>query len=51
MNGAYAIPCANNAIHAGCHHASCHGGKQRWKEPGEHNETPGLTIPISGKPG
>lgn len=31
-DGAYAIQFANGAIHAGCHHASCGGGKQRWQE-------------------
>jgi P4 family phage/plasmid primase-like protien len=31
-DGAYAIQFANGAIHAGCHHATCGGGKQRWKE-------------------
>jgi hypothetical protein len=33
-DGAYAIQFENGAIHAGCHHASCGGGKQRWQEPG-----------------
>lgn len=31
-DGAYAIRFANGAIHAGCHHATCGGGKQRWNE-------------------
>jgi hypothetical protein len=31
-DGAYAIQFANGAIHVGCHHASCGGGKQRWQE-------------------
>jgi P4 family phage/plasmid primase-like protien len=38
-DGAYAIQFANGAIHAGCHHASCGGGKQRWKELRELYET------------
>ena len=38
-NGAYAIQFAGGAIHAGCHHASCGGGKQRWKELREMFET------------
>lgn len=38
-DGAYAIQFANGAIHAGCHHASCGGGKQRWKELREQCET------------
>jgi hypothetical protein len=36
---AYAIQFANSAIHAGCHHTSCGGGKQRWKELREPYET------------
>lgn len=31
-DGAFAIQFANGAIHAGCHHASCGGGRQRWQE-------------------
>lgn len=31
-DGAYAIQFGNGAIHAGCHHATCGGGKQRWNE-------------------
>ncbi|GLI45401.1 hypothetical protein [Methanoculleus bourgensis] len=31
-DGAFAIQFANNAIFAGCHHASCGGGAQRWPE-------------------
>jgi len=38
-DGAYAIQLKNGAIHAGCHHASCGGGKQRWKELMEKYET------------
>ncbi len=38
-DGAYAIQFANGAIHAGCHHASCGGGKQRWQELREQCET------------
>ncbi len=38
-DGAYAIQFAGGAIHAGCHHASCGGGKQRWKELREMFET------------
>ena len=38
-DGVYAIQFANGAIHAGCHHASCGGGKQRWKELQELYET------------
>jgi putative DNA primase/helicase len=38
-DGAYAIQFESGAIHAGCHHASCGGGKQRWKELKEKYET------------
>jgi len=31
-DGAFAIQFGNGAIHAGCHHASCGGGSQRWPE-------------------
>ena len=37
-DGAYAIQFANGAIHAGCHHESCGGGKQRWQELRERYE-------------
>ncbi|OPY46752.1 MAG: hypothetical protein A4E42_00405 [Methanoregulaceae archaeon PtaU1.Bin222] len=31
-DGAYAIQFPGGAIHAGCHHASCGSGSQRWQE-------------------
>ncbi|HNW80535.1 MAG TPA: hypothetical protein PLM60_04560 [Methanoregulaceae archaeon] len=31
-DGAFAIQFPNGAIHAGCQHASCGGGSQRWQE-------------------
>jgi len=31
-DGAFAIQFGNGAVYAGCHHASCGGGTQRWKE-------------------
>lgn len=31
-DGAFAIQFGNGAIHAGCHHAGCGGGRQRWQE-------------------
>ncbi|MDV2482452.1 hypothetical protein F8E02_10660 [Methanoculleus sp. Wushi-C6] len=31
-DGAFAIQFVNGAIFAGCHHASCSGGAQRWPE-------------------
>ncbi|WP_245926540.1 hypothetical protein [Methanospirillum lacunae] len=37
-DGAYAIQFANGAIFAGCHHASCGGGTQRWPELREQYE-------------
>jgi len=38
-DGAYAIQFASGAVYTGCHHASCGGGKQRWKELREQYET------------
>jgi len=38
-DGAYAIQFENGAIHAGCHHATCGGGKQRWSELRKKYET------------
>ncbi len=38
-DGAYAIQFDSGAIHAGCHHVTCGGGKQRWKELKEKYET------------
>ncbi|GAB7016678.1 hypothetical protein [Methanogenium cariaci] len=32
QDGAFAIQFANGALFAGCHHASCGGGSQRWQE-------------------
>jgi len=31
-DGAFAIQFPNGAVYAGCHHASCGGGRQRWQE-------------------
>nr|WP_319539068.1 hypothetical protein [uncultured Methanospirillum sp.] len=31
-DGSYAIQFPNGAIFAGCHHASCGGGRQRWQD-------------------
>ncbi len=31
-DGAYAVQFANGAVHAGCKHDSCGGGRQRWPE-------------------
>lgn len=32
QEGAFAIQFSNGAVFAGCHHSSCGGGRQRWKE-------------------
>ncbi|MBP2145460.1 hypothetical protein J2129_000914 [Methanofollis sp. W23] len=31
-DGAFAVQFPSGAVHAGCHHASCGGGVQRWSE-------------------
>uniref|UniRef100_UPI0026190E71 hypothetical protein n=1 Tax=uncultured Methanofollis sp. TaxID=262500 RepID=UPI0026190E71 len=31
-DGAFAVQFPSGAVYAGCHHASCGGGKQRWPE-------------------
>jgi hypothetical protein len=31
-DGAFAIQFSTGAVYAGCHHASCGGGRQRWQE-------------------
>ena len=37
-DGAFAIQFGNGAVFAGCKHASCGGGNQRWQELRERNE-------------
>jgi len=37
-DGAFAIQFANGAVFAGCHHATCGGGAQRWPELRERYE-------------
>jgi len=37
-DGAFAIQFGSGAVYAGCHHASCGGGSQRWKELRERYE-------------
>ncbi|ACL17332.1 sigma-70 RNA polymerase sigma factor region 4 domain-containing protein [Methanosphaerula palustris] len=39
-DGAFAIQFASGAVYAGCHHASCGGGSQRWPELREMFEGP-----------
>ncbi|MFA5296305.1 MAG: hypothetical protein WC382_12435 [Methanoregulaceae archaeon] len=52
-DGAFAIQFGNGAIHAGCHHASCGGGTQRWQElrerfgPVARPQKPGPVRPPS----
>ena len=41
-DGAYAIQFPSGAIHAGCHHDTCGGGKQRWQELRERFEPKGM---------
>jgi hypothetical protein len=51
QDGAFAIQFPNGAIHAGCQHASCGGGTQRWKElrdrcePHQREKREGRSIP------
>jgi hypothetical protein len=42
-DGAFAIQFASGAIYAGCHHASCGSGSQRWPELREMFEGPKKT--------
>jgi hypothetical protein len=45
-DGAFAIQFGSGAIFAGCKHASCGGGSQRWQELREKYE-PGKKRPVS----
>ena len=45
-DGAFAIQFANGAIFAGCHHASCGGGAQRWPELREQYEPKRTRTPA-----
>ncbi len=45
-DGAFAIQFANGAIFAGCHHASCGGGAQRWPELRERYEPKRTRTPA-----
>ena len=45
-DGAFAIQFANGAIFAGCHHASCGGGAQRWPELREMYEPKRTRTPA-----
>jgi len=55
-DGAFAIQFGSGAVHAGCHHASCGGGSQRWQElrekyePGEKRSGP-QRSPAAAAPG
>lgn len=37
-DGAFVIQFENGAVHAGCHHAGCGGGRQRWQELRKRHE-------------
>ena len=50
-DGAFAIQFANGAIFAGCHHATCGGGAQRWPElRGRHERKRPEAAPASSPP-
>ena len=49
-DGAFAIQFGNGAIYAGCHHASCGGGAQRWKELRERFEKAKKRVAPSSVP-
>ncbi len=55
-DGAYAIQFASGAIYAGCHHAGCGGGSQRWPElramyePDTDREKGTRTTTTTGRP-
>jgi hypothetical protein len=55
-DGAYAIRFANGAVHAGCKHDSCGGGRQRWQElraraePGYARRTAHPPVPSAVRP-
>jgi len=48
-DGAFAIQFGNGAVYAGCHHASCGGGTQRWKELRQKFERTSRT-PVAPEP-
>ena len=58
VDGAYALQLRNGAVFAGCHHASCGGGSQRWPELREmsglnstkRTASPGLSRPLTLPP-
>jgi hypothetical protein len=45
-DGAFAIQFANGAVFAGCHHATCGGGAQRWPELRERYEPKRTRAPA-----
>jgi len=49
-DGAYAIQFPSGAIFAGCHHASCGGGRQRWQELRERYEGIAHSLNRSNDP-
>ncbi len=50
-DGAFAIQFPSGAIYAGCQHASCGGGSQRWPELRERFEPKAGRIPAAPAPG
>jgi hypothetical protein len=46
-DGAFAIQFASGAVYAGCHHASCGSGSQRWPELREMYEGAKRTSPAA----
>jgi hypothetical protein len=49
-DGAFAIQFANGAVFAGCHHASCGGGAQRWPELRAMHEKRREAAPVPPPP-
>jgi len=47
-DGAFAIQFGSGAVYAGCHHNSCGGGSQRWKELRQKYERSVRSPPASG---
>ena len=48
--GAYAVQFRDGGVHAGCHHDSCGGGRQRWPELRARFEDAPPAIPPARSP-
>lgn len=48
-DGAFAIQFPSGAVFAGCHHASCGGGRQRWQELRAKFEPDRFPLPGTGE--